>query len=85
MKERIIEAIFDGWCEGEYGNKNKDLPEANQAIVDITKRFHADTKDRIFIERVFMEVICKYEHNAFIDGFMLGYELLNGNLIGGKS
>lgn len=83
MRERIIEAIFDGWCEGEYGNRSKDFSEANQAITDISKRFNADTKDRLFIERVLMEVICKYEHNAFIDGFVMGFELMNGNW-GGK-
>lgn len=81
MKERIIEVIYSGWCEGLYGTHGKELPEVQKAIDIISGAVHADKKEEHLIESTVMDVLNKYEYHAFLDAFALCLELLNGHLV----
>ena len=84
MRERIIEAIYNGWCEGLYGTHGKELTEVQKAVDIISGAVHADTKIELLIEATIMDVLNQYEYHAFLDAFALCLELLNGHLIGGN-
>ncbi|MDY3997511.1 MAG: hypothetical protein SOY73_00080 [Blautia sp.] len=81
MKERIIEVIYSGWCEGLYGTHGKDLKEVQTAINTISGAVHADTKKELLIKATIMDVLNKYEYHAFLDAFALCLDLLNGHLV----
>lgn len=80
MKERILDAIFDGWCDGECGQRQAELPEVQKTINDFCERFHATRTDELFIERTLMNLICTYEKNAFTEGFSICLDLLTGKI-----
>lgn len=84
MKERIIEAIYNGWCEGAYGTHAKGLSEVQKTIDIISNSVNADDREGLIIEAAVMDVLNKYEYHAFLDAFALCLELLNGHLIGGE-
>lgn len=75
MRERIIQAIFDGWCDGSEIN-----PMVHKAIATIAERFRAEEHDRSYIESQVTETICVCEKEAFRQGFYLCLELINGNI-----
>ena len=80
MRNRIIEAVFDGWCEGEFGMKTEEGPETDNAIDNIAKYFNASGKAKLYIESEIRCALCTREETAFEDGFYLCLELLNGNI-----
>lgn len=41
QKKKIIEAVFSGWCDRDYGDKGKELPEVGQVITGIGEHFNA--------------------------------------------
>lgn len=79
-KEKIIEAVFSGWCDRDYGNKGKELPVIDQTIMGIGEHFNASEEDQLYIEAVVMNAICENEKMAFMQGFEMCLELLNGSL-----
>lgn len=81
MRKRIIEAIFDGWCEGEYGTKPKKETDAQNAIDKICGCLSLSEKEELCVEENLMDAVCAHEKIAFVHGFCLCLELLNGNLI----
>ena len=81
MRNKIIEAVFDRWCEGELGMKTEEGPTRCEAITNIAKHFDASTDDFLFIEAQVNQAICEKEEITFQDGFYLCLELLNGNLL----
>ncbi|MDC7290181.1 hypothetical protein NXH76_20515 [Blautia schinkii] len=83
MRKRIIDAIFDGWCEGEFGMKTDEGPARCEAITNIAEHFEASIDDSIFIEEQINEAICEKEKITFRDAFYLCLELLNGNVFKG--
>lgn len=80
MIEKIIEAVFDGWCEGEYGSRKDELPQVQQIIDSLCKQTNADKQEEMQIEKSITELVCLYEKNAFVEGFCLCMDLLQGNL-----
>lgn len=83
MRKRIIEAIFDSWCDGDLGMKTEEGPARCEAITNIAEYFDASTDDSIFIEEQINEAICEKERITFRDAFYLCLELLNGNVFKG--
>lgn len=77
MKERIMEAIFDSWCDGECGSRKDELLEVQKTIDKLSSYFNAHKNEQIYIETAIMEVICLYERNAFMEGFHVCLELIS--------
>ena len=83
MREKIIELVFDGWCDGLCGLKRKEGEQVQEAIDNIVSHFNGGLKDSIYVEGQWTELICTREKDAFIDGFYMCLELLNGNVMKG--
>ena len=73
MNNRIMDAIFDSWCEGECG-QHTELPEVQETIDGISERSHS----KQYIEKSITELVCLYERNAFMEGLRVCMELLRG-------
>ena len=80
MKEKIIETIFDGWCDGLCGMKRIEGPEVQEVIDNIAAHFGGTPADSLYIEERWTDLICTREKDAFIDGFYMCLELLNGSI-----
>lgn len=79
MNNRIMDAIFDSWCEGECG-QHTELPEVQETIDGISERFQASRAEKLYIEKSVTELVCLYERNAFMEGLRVCMELLNGTM-----
>lgn len=80
MRNKIIEAVFDRWCEGEFGMKTDEGPETDEAIDNIAQYFKAPVQAQMYIESQIRAAACMREKAAFEDGFYCCLELLNGNI-----
>lgn len=81
-RQIIIEALFDVWCEGIYGfGKRNEVADVQKTIDEIRFYFKGSIADYNYIETKVMEAICNQEKYAFVNGFYLCLELLNGNIM----
>lgn len=80
MQEKIIEAIFDTWCEGYLGLKREQGPETDTAIKNICEHFGATEDDFYVVEIQVTQALCAREKEGFMDGFYVCLELMNGNI-----
>lgn len=84
MREQIIEMIYAGWSDGLCGCKGDEVPEVQKAIDEICERFKPDKKGAILVEQTVTEAVTQSDHKAFVQGFLLCLELLNGDLLANK-
>ena len=80
MREKIIDAIFDSWCEDgdtDFIRQRKD--EATQAIdhLGITKKEKNDMHNTV------AGLLCDVEERAFKDGLHYGIDLMTGRIFAG--
>lgn len=78
MREKIIDAIFDSWCEDgdtDFIRQRKD--EATQAIdhLGITKKEKKDMRESV------SDLLCTAEERAFKDGLHLGIDMMTGRML----
>lgn len=77
MREKIIDAIFDSWCEDgdtDFIRQRKD--ETAQAIdhLGITKKEKNDMHNTV------ADLLCDVEERAFKDGLDYGIDLMTGRM-----
>lgn len=72
MLDKIIEAVFDFWCES---SEHEEFPEVQEAIDTLNNQYNVDS---LHAEKLIMELICLYEYRAFTVGFQLCYVFLCG-------
>lgn len=82
-REKVIDAIFDSWCDGDLGMKTPTGRETDEAIDNIARHFDTQGEGWIFIETELEHAVCAREEVAFKDGFYCCLELLNGNVFKG--
>ena len=79
-RERIIDAIFDSWCDGLLGMKTPTGQETDNAIDNLATYFDTQEDGWNFIETEIEKILCAREEAAFKDGFYCCLELINGNI-----
>lgn len=76
MREKIIEVIYEGWCERYYGNKSMSSPETDEAISEIVNMFHGGIEEELFVEETIEHAILAEQKRAFMQGFEVCLGLL---------
>lgn len=79
MGEKVIEALFEGWCDGEYELKKYE-PDYDKVFSFIHDHADIDKETMRRIDSEITNLICSGERNAFFNGVYLCLELLNGNI-----
>ncbi|MGI6068858.1 MAG: hypothetical protein ACOYBE_00325 [Blautia sp.] len=80
MKEKIIQVLFDSWCEGEFGIDYAADQISDGAINDIVEHFKAKGNDQNYIETNVMRAVCIHEKAAFLAGVRIGLALITGSI-----
>lgn len=79
MREKIIEVLFEGWCDGDCELKKYD-PDYETVLNLIREHTNADNKEQRRIENAICGLVCEAERNAFMNGVYACLELINGNI-----
>lgn len=84
MREKIIEAIFGAWCDGQFGVDKEADRIIEEIIQDMNLHFAADDHNVIYIERQVMSAVSIQERSAFMAGIEAGLALVTGKFWANK-
>lgn len=77
MKERILEALYDLWCEKKEGV----IVQVAEAKTNIYEKMHATEKEKVFIDTELENAVSAGEKAAFFDGVSMAAELFSGRFM----
>lgn len=80
MRDKIIDLIFQGWCDGDVG-KRIEPPEVQGAIDAIIQKLDASSEQGLIVEEQILSAMYEAEKNAFKNGFELCLKLVGGGLL----
>ena len=80
MREKIIEAMFEMWCDGAC-ELRKYSPDYEKVFNVIRKRIEECSEECCEIENAICNLVCECERNAFMNGVYICLQLMNGNIL----
>lgn len=79
MREKILNAIFGEWCEGDFNKKSKR--KIDTVLQEVSTKLHLSDIDKLYVEENIMQVACTCEEVGFKNGFLMCVDLFTGNLL----
>lgn len=78
MRDKIIDAIFDAWCDGE---DNAEIREKRDDVEKEINLLGLSEKEKKDMRESVSDLLCTAEERAFKDGLHLGIDMMTGRML----
>lgn len=80
-REQISEAVFNLFVDGIVGDAKELVTIQDGAVRKIAEQLGLSNKNKSFVDAVISDAICWTERNAFLQGFSIGVDFMNGRIV----